>query len=46
MTSKPLNAMTRLFVERSPFVCLATSVYSGNCDPCPRGDPVGFVRIL
>ena len=41
-----LNAMTRLFVERSPFVCLATSDASGNCDLSPRGDPAGFVRIL
>ena len=41
-----LNAMTRLFVERSPFICLATSDRSGHCDLSPRGDPVGFVRIL
>jgi len=44
--SDRLNAMTRLFVERSPFVCLATSDAAGNCDLSPRGDPVGFVRIL
>ena len=44
--SDRLNAMTRLFVERSPFVCLATSDASGNCDLSPRGDPAGFVRIL
>lgn len=44
--SDRLNAMTRLFVERSPFVCIATSDPSGNCDLSPRGDPVGFVRIL
>lgn len=44
--SDRMNAMTRLFVERSPFVCIATSDAEGNCDLSPRGDPVGFVRIL
>ncbi len=41
-----LNPMTRLFVERSPFVCVATSDTAGHCDLSPRGDPAGFVRIL
>jgi PPOX class probable FMN-dependent enzyme len=41
-----LNGATRLFVERSPFVCLATSDATGACDLSPRGDPPGFVRIL
>ena len=44
--SNRLNAMTRFFIERSPFICIATSDLSGNCDLSPRGDPVGFVRIL
>jgi uncharacterized protein len=44
--SPRLNAATRLFIERSPFVCLATSDASGACDLSPRGDPPGFVRIL
>jgi uncharacterized protein len=44
--SNRLNPMTRLFVERSPFVCLATSDAQGHCDLSPRGDPAGFVRIL
>lgn len=44
--SDRLNAMTRLFVERSPFVCIATSDLAGNCDLSPRGDPAGFVHIL
>lgn len=44
--SDRMNAMTRLFVERSPFVCIATSDAEGNCDLSPRGDPVGFVRVL
>lgn len=41
-----LNPSTRTLIERSPFVCLATSDEHGNCDVSPRGDPPGFVRIL
>lgn len=44
--SDRLNPLTRQFIERSPFVCLATSDEEGNCDVSPRGDPPGFVRIL
>ena len=41
-----LNDLTRQFVERSPFVCVATSRPDGGLDISPRGDPAGFVRIL
>jgi uncharacterized protein len=41
-----LNDLTRLFIERSPFLCLATSATDGTCDVSPKGDPAGFVRIL
>jgi PPOX class probable FMN-dependent enzyme len=44
--SARLNPLTRLFIERSPLVCLATSDRDGGCDVSPRGDPAGFVRIL
>ncbi len=44
--SDRLNALTRQFVERSPFLCIATSAPDGRCDVSPRGDPAGFVRIL
>jgi len=44
--SPKLNDLTRQFVERSPFMCLATSAPDGSCDVSPRGDPAGFVRIL
>ena len=44
--SDRLNSMTRLFVERSPLVCVATSDGAGNCDVSPRGDPAGFVRAI
>jgi len=44
--SDRLNALTRQFVERSPFLCLATSAADGSCDVSPRGDPAGFVKVL
>jgi uncharacterized protein len=44
--SDRLNALTRQFVERSPFVCVATARPDGGLDVSPRGDPAGFVRIL
>ena len=44
--SDRLNDLTRQFVERSPFVCVATKMPNGGIDVSPRGDPAGFVRIL
>src|SRR5437868_863309 len=41
-----LNHLTRQFVERSPFLCVATARPDGGLDVSPRGDPAGFVRIL
>ncbi|HLW96056.1 MAG TPA: pyridoxamine 5'-phosphate oxidase family protein [Solirubrobacteraceae bacterium] len=41
-----LNHLTRQFIERSPFVCVATASIDGGLDVSPRGDPAGFVRIL
>jgi len=41
-----LNDLTRQFIERSPFVCVATKLSGGGVDVSPRGDPTGFVRIL
>ena len=41
-----LNSLTRQFIERSPFVCVATASAGGGLDVSPRGDPPGFVRIL
>jgi PPOX class probable FMN-dependent enzyme len=41
-----LNELTRHFVERSPFVCVATAQPDGGLDVSPRGDLPGFVRIL
>ena len=44
--SDRLNDLTRQFIERSPFVCVATASPEGGLDVSPRGDPAGFVRIL
>ena len=41
-----LNELTRQFIERSPFVFIATTHPGGGVDVSPRGDPAGFVRIL
>ncbi len=41
-----LNALTRQFIERSPFVCVATARPDGGIDVSPRGDPAGFVRVI
>ena len=44
--SDRLNQLTRQFVERAPFVVVATGRPDGGLDVSPRGDPAGFVRIL
>jgi PPOX class probable FMN-dependent enzyme len=44
--SDRLNELTRQFIERSPFVCVATKMPGGGIDVSPRGDPPSFVRIL
>jgi PPOX class probable FMN-dependent enzyme len=36
----------RSFIEKSPFITIATSDKSGNFDVSPKGDPAGFVKIL
>src|SRR3954452_21283679 len=41
-----LNHLTRQFIERSPFLCVATARPDGGLDVSPRGDPAGFVCIL
>jgi PPOX class probable FMN-dependent enzyme len=41
-----INAVTRRFIEASPYVCVATGRRDGGLDVSPRGDPAGFVRVL
>ena len=35
----------REFIERSPFMLLATSNARGQCDVSPKGDRPGFVHV-
>lgn len=41
-----LDDHSRDFIARSPFVCIGTQNFDGKADVSPRGDPVGFVKIL
>ncbi len=36
----------RLWIERSPFVTIATHDAEGRVDVAPKGDPAGFVKVL
>lgn len=36
----------RLWIERSPFLTLATYGSDGGVDISPKGDPAGFVKVL
>ncbi|MGH2908352.1 MAG: MSMEG_1061 family FMN-dependent PPOX-type flavoprotein [Solirubrobacteraceae bacterium] len=44
--SDHVNAVTRRFIEASPYVCVTTGRPDGGLDVSPRGDPPGFVRVL
>ena len=44
--SDRLNDIFREYIERSPFVCVASVSRDGALDVSPRGDPAGVVRIL
>ena len=41
-----IDALSRDFIARSPFVLVASSDGEGNFDVSPKGDPPGFVRVL
>ena len=41
-----LDKHAQEFIRRSPFLCLGTQNVDGRADVSPRGDPVGFVKIL
>ena len=41
-----LDDYFRKFIERSPFLTLATSGSDGRCDVSPKGDQAGFVAVL
>jgi uncharacterized protein len=41
-----LDQYAQAFIRRSPFLCIGTQDRAGRADVSPRGDPVGFVKIL
>jgi hypothetical protein len=45
-TLPALDPHARAFIERSPFVLVATTGADGSVDVTPRGGPAGFVRSL
>ena len=44
--SDRLNDIFREYIERSPFVCVATVSGEGGLDVSPRGDPAGSVLVI
>ena len=49
VTRKTINYIDqhcKSFIEKSPFITIATSDLNGNFDVSPKGDPAGFVKIL
>lgn len=41
-----LDVYSREFIQKSPFLMIATSNELGTCDVSPRGDAPGFVHII
>ncbi|MEO3690588.1 pyridoxamine 5'-phosphate oxidase family protein [Roseateles paludis] len=41
-----LSPHAREFIARSPFLCIGTQSRDGRADVSPRGDSVGFVKVL
>jgi PPOX class probable FMN-dependent enzyme len=49
VTRKTINYIDehcKSFIEKSPFITIATADLNGNFDVSPKGDPAGFVKIL
>ena len=49
VTRKSLSALDKhcgVFIGRAPFMLIASSDAQGNTDVSPKGDPVGFVKII
>lgn len=41
-----LDRFSTYFIERSPFVLVASASRDGRCDVSPKGDRPGFVKVL
>jgi PPOX class probable FMN-dependent enzyme len=45
-TIQYIDEHCRSFIEKSPFLTIATSDLDRNFDVSPKGDPAGFVKVL
>ena len=41
-----IDSICAAWIERSPFITIATVNLKGQMDVAPKGDPAGFVKIL
>lgn len=41
-----IDQMCRIWIERSPFLVMATYDAAGRVDVSPKGDPAGFVKVV
>ncbi|MFT4576540.1 MAG: PPOX class probable FMN-dependent enzyme [Polaribacter sp.] len=41
-----IDENSRIFINQSPFILIASSDLKGNFDISPKGDPSGFVKVL
>jgi len=41
-----IDPYAQVWIERSPFLIMATVGKDGRVDTSPKGDPAGFVRVL
>jgi len=41
-----IDPVSRAIIEKSPFIVMASATADGYPDISPKGDPVGFVRVL
>jgi PPOX class probable FMN-dependent enzyme len=41
-----LHERDREWIANTPFVVISTCDADGNCDASPKGDPVGFVKVV
>lgn len=49
VTRKVLTELDKhcgVFIQRAPFVLIGSADANGNVDVSPKGDPIGFVRII
>lgn len=44
--SANMTAEIQTFIQKSPFMVMATSNASGDCDSSPKGGKPGFVKVL